>query len=124
MVSEFVLSYISHNLTRGTTLATKMRLAGTSAERRRGWLATASLQPGDGLWIAPCEAIHTLGMKWPIDVVFIDRNRRVCKTAAAVRPWRMAVCWAAASVLELPAGVLLRSGTQVGDTLAFHPTHA
>jgi len=117
-----VLLYRTDNVTRAITLATKTRIAGTSAERRVGLRADESLQPGDGLWIAPCEAIHTLGMKWPIDVLFIDKNRRVCKTAAAVRPWRLAVCWAAEAVLELPAGALLGSGTQVGDLLAFHPT--
>jgi len=114
--------YSTDNLTRGTTLATSTRIAGTSADRRRGLLETESLRPGDGLWIAPCEAIHTLGMKWPIDVIFLDKNYRVRKVAADLLPWRIAICWTAASVLELPAGVLLRSGTQIGDTLAFHLT--
>jgi uncharacterized membrane protein (UPF0127 family) len=99
-----------------------MRVAGTSAARRRGLLESEPLASGDALWIAPCEAIHTLGMKWPIDVVFIDGCRRVCKVVADVRPWRIAICWKASSVLELPAGVLSRSGTQIGDVVAFHLT--
>jgi uncharacterized membrane protein (UPF0127 family) len=114
--------YTINNLTRGTTLATNTRIAGTSAARRRGLLATHSMRPGDGLWIAPCEAIHTLGMKWPIDAIFLDENHRVRKVSTRLLPWRIAICWTAASVLELPAGVLLASGTQVGDELAFHPT--
>jgi len=78
------------------------------------------LQPGDGLWIAPCEAIHTLGMKWPIDAIFIDKSYRVRKVSPNLPPWRIAICWRAASVLELPTGTLLQSGTQIGDILAFH----
>jgi hypothetical protein len=80
------------------------------------------MRPGDALWIAPCEAIHTLGMKWPIDAIFLDENYRVRKVSARLPPWRIAICWTATSVLELPAGVLLASGTQLGDKLAFHPT--
>jgi len=79
------------------------------------------LQSGDGLWIAPCEAIHTVGMKWPIDVVFLDGNYCVRKIARNVVPWRVAVCWAAASVIELAAGAVQQTGTQAGDVLAFHP---
>jgi len=112
--------YTTDNLTRGTTLATRTLIAGTSAERRRGLLGTESLRPGDGLWIAPCEAIHTLGMKWSIDAIFMDKSYRVRKVSQNLRPWRIAICWTAASVLELPAGVLLESGTQIGDMLAFH----
>ena len=116
------MTYIAENITRGCTLATSMLVAGTSNERRRGWLETAALRSGDGLWIAPCEAIHTLGMKWSIDALFIDKYRRVCKVAVDLRPWRMAVCLRASSVLELPAGVLAQSGTQIGDMLTFRPT--
>jgi uncharacterized membrane protein (UPF0127 family) len=57
-------------------------------------------------------------MKWPIDVVFIDKNYRVRKVSLDVPPWRFAVCWAAASVLELPAGSVKTTGTQAGDMLA------
>jgi uncharacterized protein len=103
-------------------LATTVSVAGTSSERRQGLLGSEALRLGDGLWIGPCEAIHTFGMKWPIDLVFIDKNRRVCKLAAQVRPWRIAICLRAAAVLELPAGVLSGSGTQIGDVLVFRPT--
>jgi uncharacterized membrane protein (UPF0127 family) len=112
--------YTADNLTRGTTLASRTRIAGTSAERRRGLLATESLKAGDALWIAPCEAIHTLGMRWPIDAIFMDKSYRVRKLTRGLLPWRIAVCWTAESVLELPAGVLLQTGTRVGDRLAFH----
>ena len=111
--------YTAQNTTRGIPIAAHIRIAGTSAERRRGLLETESLQPGDGLWIAPCEAVHTLGMKWSIDVLFLDKQHRVCKVVKELYPWRVAVCWTADSVLELPAGVLEPTGTQVGDILTF-----
>jgi uncharacterized membrane protein (UPF0127 family) len=113
-------TYTAENVTRGTALAARIRIAGTSAERRRGLLENESLEPGDGLWIAPCEAIHTLGMKWPIDVLFLDKEYRVRKMASELSPWRIAVCWTADSVLELPAGVLKPTGTKIGDIVAFH----
>jgi uncharacterized membrane protein (UPF0127 family) len=112
-------TYAVHNITRGTTVATRVVIAGTSAERRRGLLNTKSMQPGGGLWIAPCEAIHTVGMPWPIDVVFLDRNRRVLKIVTELLPWRIAVCLRSFSVLELPAGVLPPTRTEIDDILAF-----
>lgn len=109
------------NLTRGTLVADRATAAVTSRERRTGLLRHESLAEGEGLWIAPCEAIHTFGMKFPIDVVFLDRARRVLKIREAVPAWRIAVCLRAHSVLELPAGTLRRTGTAVGDKLAFEP---
>ena len=61
-------------------------------------------------------------MKWPIDVVFIDGDYRVRKIARDVAPWRIAVCWVAASVIELPAGTVQPTNTQIGDILAFRPS--
>jgi uncharacterized membrane protein (UPF0127 family) len=110
------------NLTRGTLLADRATAATTSRERRTGLLRHESLAEGEGLWIAPCEAIHTFGMKFPIDVVFLDRAKRVVKIREAVPAGRIAVCLRAHSVLELPAGAVRRTGTAVGDQLAFEPS--
>jgi uncharacterized membrane protein (UPF0127 family) len=112
-------TYTADNLTRGITLATRVRVAGNSAARRRGLLETESLEIGDGLWIAPCEAIHTLGMRWPIDVAFLDRHYRVRKIVRKLLPWRIAICFTAYSVLELPCGALHPTGTEIGDSVAF-----
>jgi uncharacterized membrane protein (UPF0127 family) len=117
-------NYAADNLTRGITLATCVRVAGNSAQRRRGLLETKSLETGDGLWIAPCEAIHTVGMRWPIDVAFLDRHHRIRKIVRKLAPWRIAICFTAFSVLELPAGVLHPSGTEIGDCLAFRPAQS
>lgn len=91
--------------------------AGTSKERRTGLLAHHSLQLGEGLWIVPCEAVHTIGMKFAIDVLFLDKKRKVLKIRKDMKQWRMAACFRAHSVLELPAGSAAATGTIVGDQL-------
>jgi uncharacterized protein len=107
------------NQTRNTTLAAAAEVADTSAKRRVGLLKKNKLEPGEGLWITPCESVHTFFMKFAIDLVFLDRKKRVRKVRHAVPPWRISGCLAAHSVLELPAGAAAASGTQPGDQLAF-----
>ena len=75
------------------------------------------LEAGAGLWIVPCESVHTFFMKFPIDLVYLDRQRRVRKVRHAVPAWRMSACLSAHSVLELPAGTAQQTGTAVGDEL-------
>lgn len=111
--------FIIFNVSRGSTLADRVRLAGNSAERRRGLLGTTSLPIGAGLWIAPCEAIHTFGMKVAIDSIFLDKHLRVRKVLANLPRRRIALCLLAHSVLELPAGTVARSGTLCGDQLEY-----
>jgi hypothetical protein len=105
------------NQTRGQVLADRADIADTSAKRRRGLLKHTGLQPGEGLWIAPCEGIHTFAMKFPIDVLFVSRKREVVKLRPNMGRSRIALSLLAASVLELPAGTIQRTGTQVGDRL-------
>ena len=105
------------NRTRETLLADRAGLAGTSRERRTGLLRHAEFPRGEGLWIAPCEAVHTIGMKFPIDVLFLNRERSVLKIRHNMKQWRMAACLRAYSVLELPAGTAQSTGTEVGDRL-------
>ena len=105
------------NTTRGTLLADRAVVAGTSKERRTGLLKRTGLEAGEGMWIAPCECIHTFGMKFPIDVLFLSKKRTVVKIAAAVPRRRIAAAWLAHSVLELPAGTIAQTQTAVGDQL-------
>lgn len=105
------------NKSRDILLAERAITAGTSQERRTGLLRHDSLEKGEGLWIAPCEAVHTIGMKFPIDVLFLDRKRKVLKIREDMKRWRMAACFRAHSVLELPAGIAKATGTSVGDQL-------
>jgi uncharacterized membrane protein (UPF0127 family) len=93
-------------------------VADTSTKRRVGLLKHERLDSGTGLWIVPCESVHTFFMKFPIDLVYLDRKRKVRKVRNAVPPWRLSACLLAHSVLELPAGTASESGTQVGDELA------
>lgn len=106
------------NQTRKTVLAQSADVADTSAKRRTGLLKMERLEPGAGLWIVPCESVHTFFMKFPIDLVYLDKKRKVRKIRHAVGPWRLSACLLAHSVLELPAGTVEQSGTLVGDDLA------
>ncbi len=105
------------NKTRGTLLGNAIDIADSSAKRRTGLLKRTGLKPGEGLWIVPCESVHTFFMKFAIDLVYLDRSRKVRKTRSAVPPWRMSACFSAHSIIELPAGAVEQSKTQPGDEL-------
>ena len=107
------------NETRNTVVAEAAEVADSSGTRRRGLLGRNGLANGEGLWIVPCEAVHTWGMRFPIDVVYLDRNRRVRKIRHALVPWRFSMCLPAHSVLELPAGTANQTKTEPGDQLSF-----
>ena len=110
------------NLTRGTVLAERVEIADRGATRRKGLLGRNALGPGEGLWIVPCESVHTFGMRFAIDLVYVDRYKRVKKVRSNVTPWRMSACLSAHSVVELTAGTVRATQTQAGDTLEFSPT--
>ena len=99
------------NQTRKTVLAQSADVADTSEKRRTGLLKMERLEPGAGLWIVPCESVHTFFMKFPIDLVYLDKKRKVRKVRHAVPAWRLSACLTAHSILELPAGVAEKSGT-------------
>ena len=99
-------------------LGEKIEVADDSRRRRTGLLKHTSLAPGEGLWIAPCESVHMIGMKFPIDVVFLSRKRVVLKIREHMPPgFRFSLCLTAHSVLELPAGTVAATGTAKGDQL-------
>jgi hypothetical protein len=112
------LKFLVRNETRQTVLGTA-DVANTSAKRRAGLLKRQSFEPGAGLWIVPCEAVHSFFMKFAIDVVYLDRKKRVRKVTANLVPWRISGCLTAHSVLELPAGMAAETNTQRGDQLVF-----
>jgi uncharacterized protein len=116
-------TYAVENITRGLTLAEHIEVAQTSAARRRGLLDVEDLPADSGLWINPCEAVHTFGMKIALDAIFIDADFKVRKIATNLAPRRIAICLTAKSVLELRAGTALRTGTQLGDRLQFRRVH-
>jgi hypothetical protein len=105
------------NVTRGTVLATRLELAGTGPSRNKGLLGREGLLPGEGLWIVPCEAVHTFFMRFPIDLVYLDRNKRIKKLRSNVSAWRVSACLTAHSVIELPAGTIREARAERGDTI-------
>ena len=107
------------NETRNSILAESADVADSGGKRRKGLLGRDSLRAGEALWIVPCEAIHTCGMRFPIDVLYLNRHKRVCKRRKNVVPWRISIWLFAHSVLELPAGTIEQTGTQTGDQLQF-----
>ncbi|HET9101685.1 MAG TPA: DUF192 domain-containing protein [Acidobacteriaceae bacterium] len=109
------------NRTRGTVLAEKVETADRGATRRKGLLGRDALPPGEGLWIVPCESVHTFFMRFPIDLVYLDRNKRVCKVRSGVPPWRLSACLSAHSVIELASGAASAAKTKTGDELEFSP---
>ncbi len=109
------------NRTRGIELA-RAHMAVHRADRRRGLLGTTSLPVGEGLLIQPCRSVHTVGMDYPIDVLFIAGDGRVVKAFANLGPGRLTwPVFAAHMALELPAGTIEASGTLVGDELELVP---
>ena len=106
-----------NNVTRGKVLADRAAIANTSARRRTGLLKHTALDPGDGLWIVPSEGVHTFGMKFAIDVLFLDKKRRVKKMRPNMVRGRIAFSLLSHSTLELPAGTIAETGTQAGDQL-------
>src|SRR5262249_15313180 len=112
--------FVVQNRNRGTVLGSMVRLADTPQLRRRGLLKRTALDAGEGLWIFPTQAIHTFGMQFAIDVVFLDSSLFVKRVYPSLPPWRLTrFVWGSQSVLELPGGSLAGTGTKVGDQLQF-----
>lgn len=105
-------------------LADRADIADTSARRRTGLLKHNTLERGEGLWIAPCEAVHTFGMKFPIDVLYLDKKKKVLKIRHGMQRRRMSACLRAYSVLELPSGTAKATQTMAGDVLDFEKFEA
>ena len=108
---------IASNKTRGGVLAEKVELADTPWARAKGLLGRNGLSSGEALWIVPCAMVHTVCMRFPIDLLFLDRGQRVRRVVADLGPWRLSP-WVpgAYSVLEL-AGGSLRGSVREGDEL-------
>jgi uncharacterized membrane protein (UPF0127 family) len=104
------------NSTKHQVIANNLRIAESIFSRMKGLLGRNSLDDKEGLLIKPCKGIHTFGMKFPIDVVFLDNRNRVIAVISNILPNRMTRMYLdAASVIELPAGTLSKTATQPGD---------
>ncbi len=106
------------NVTRGTVVAEQCRVASSVRERIFGLHLLPRLQPGEGLLLPGATTIDTTFMRYPIDLVFLDRSWRVTRMVPNLPPWRMVVRTAGGrDCLELPAGAAASSGMQAGDEL-------
>ena len=106
------------NKTRNISLVSKGRLANNFWTRLRGLVGVKELPAGDGLLIQPCNQVHCMFMSIPIDVLYIGNDQRVLAIDTAMRPWAVGrLVRGATRVLELPAGTVAATGTQVGDQL-------
>lgn len=98
-------------------LVCRCRVATSFVSRFRGLMGVAQLEPGTGLLLPRTSSVHTHFMRFPIDVVFLDSERRIVSVVAALRPWRLARAKAAESVLELAAGECERLELGDGEAL-------
>jgi len=109
-----------YNKTRETFVATETTVADDYFRRLIGLLGKTKrwAKLGRGLWIIPSRGVHTIGMLFPIDVLFLNKDKEVIHIQEHMRPFRISkVSLKATSVLELPAHAIYRSGTKVGDRL-------
>jgi uncharacterized membrane protein (UPF0127 family) len=108
------------NRSRKVFLATELAVAETHWSRLVGLLATSpdDFRNGCGLWIRPCKGVHTLAMRFPIDVLYLDRAGTVVHVEHNLQPWRFSpIRRQAASVLELPSHTLASTDTALGDSI-------
>jgi uncharacterized membrane protein (UPF0127 family) len=107
-----------YNDTRGTVLVLRAFKSRHLGHHLLGLLPRSGLGPEEGLWLRPCRAIHTFGMRFSIDAIFLDRGLTVVGLMRNVRPFRLGKLFSSThSVLEVSAGVVASSGTEVGDRL-------
>lgn len=105
------------NATKKTTVSNRCRFANTLLKRMVGLLNRPVFSPGEGLLFDRCYGIHTIGMRFPIDVLFLDRDLQVMRAVEALPPFRTCVVRQAVYVLELPAGAIRTSNTAPGDQI-------
>jgi uncharacterized membrane protein (UPF0127 family) len=104
------------NVTRDVRLTECGHIADSFFTRLVGLLRHRTLEYGDGLWIKPCNSIHSIGMHFVFDAIFLDKNLKVVHLMREMKPWRISkMVFSAHSVLELPAGLISQTSTEVGD---------
>jgi uncharacterized protein len=107
------------NVSRKQFLAERLSVADTFWKSLLGLLPRNELPQGEGLWLVPCQSVHTIGMRFPIDVVFLDRGGIVLHLQEQMKSFRVSRHISRArGVLELPAGVVQATGTRIGDLVS------
>lgn len=106
------------NRTRDAVLGRRVREARSFLSRGRGLMLAPGLEPGEGLLIDPCSSIHTFFMRFPIDVLYVDRSSTIVRADRSMKPWRIGPLFTGSKwVVELPPGTIESTGTQTGDEL-------
>lgn len=106
------------NTTKGTVLARQVTIADRYLSRLTGLMGKKELESDHGLWIVPCADIHSFFMRFQFDAVFVDKHLNVLYTKERMAPWRVSrFVQKGYAVLELPAGTVAESQTQIGDQL-------
>jgi len=120
--------YVSvYNKTSERFVATRVKVADGYFSRLVGLLGTTPrwARPGNGLWIVPSHGVHTIGMLYALDLIFLDNKKVVVDIEEHVRPFRISkVSLKANSILELPTHTVFRTETKIGDRLEFSPVRA
>jgi uncharacterized protein len=107
------------NLRNQNVLAGNVQQAYTFLRRFKGLMFTNEFPSGNSLHIKPCNSIHTFFMKYKIDILFLDDDKQVIDLKKEMMPGKLSVCKKASSVIELPAGTIDKTETQVGDYIQF-----
>src|SRR6476646_11016130 len=101
----------------GAVVCERCEMPESSFGRMRGLLGRSGLEPGSGMLIDAAPSVHMFFMRFPIDVVFLDRDWTVVRVVHALKPWRVAGARRAVAALELPAGAAREAGLEEGDVL-------
>lgn len=107
-----------HNTRTGACLASRLEVAASFWAKVKGLLGRSGLDPGAGLYIVPCNSIHSFFMRFPFDAVFVDKHWRVVHLINNMPPFRASrLVFRGHGVVELPAGTIRATGTGNGDIL-------
>jgi len=110
------------NLTKQTVVSDRCHLADSIPKRMVGLLNRSALDTGEGLLLDHCYGVHTMGMRFAIDLLFLDKEYRVIRAVKALPPYRICFVHRAVYVIELPVGTIDRSATEAGDQIQVRTT--
>jgi uncharacterized membrane protein (UPF0127 family) len=111
---------VALNLRSREHLATNIIVAHSVLKRMKGLLGRDVLLPGDGMWLKPCNWVHTFGMRFPIDIVYLNQESAVVAVQENIPPNRFtAPVFKAKSAVELPVGTIASTMTTIGDIIVF-----
>jgi uncharacterized protein len=106
------------NMTRQSLIAAEVKVADNYLKRLIGLMGQPNLPPQAGLWIVPCNDIHSFFMRFEFDAIFVDKQNKVVHLVERMRPWRISkFVKGGRAVLELPAGTINTTHTQLGDLI-------